>query len=186
MGYGIIYVLIYGNSLAHICRHALLETRLVADIILGKRKSAVKPPFGTGVRNSVNPVGFPSETSTMNHSNILFTEQHPIAEDTEGDKVVYDTRSGVGLQGHLASWLTDGPRGFVYPAEFQHGELKSHFQELSLFHMVDLPAVGSVVVCLIFSPRKMATSSNKGESPKPPEIWWFIRHSFPRGCWHGD
>ena len=125
MGYGIIYVLIYGNSLAHICRHALLETRLVADIILGKRKSAVKPPFGTGVRNSVNPVGFPSETSTMNHSNILFTEQHPIAEDTEGDKVVYDTRSGVGLQGHLASWLTDGPRGFVYPAEIPLSRVKS-------------------------------------------------------------
>jgi hypothetical protein len=103
----------------------------------------------------VNPVDFPSKTSPMNHWNSLFTEQYPITKDTEGDKVVYDTRSGVGLQGHLASWLTDGPGGFVYPADFQHGELKSHFQDLSLFQIkwwTFQPRVGRVVVCLMSSP----------------------------------
>lgn len=96
----------------------------------------------------------------MNHWNTLFTEQYPITKDTEGDKVVYDTRSGVGLQGHLASWLTDGPGGFVYPADFQHGELT--FQ----------PRVGRVVVCLMSSPERWVQAARKVNLQNhQAEIW---------------
>ena len=69
----------------------------------------------------VNPADFSSKTTP--NWKTLFPERDPITKDTEGDKVVYDTRSGVGLQGHLASRLLSSPERWVQGEACEAGEV---------------------------------------------------------------